>query len=239
MKVGAAIAEILKREGVEHIIGYPVNFLTEFAADADIRSIITRSERVAGHMADAVSRLTSGDRIGVYFMQTGPGVENGLGAIAQAFGDSVPLLVIPMGYHRHEAWVEPNFNSSVSLRSFAKSVEPVVSGRNVEAVMRRAFSRLRSGRGGPVVVEVPVDVWDEEVPEPLRYTPIARVRSGPDPVAITRAAELLLDAKRPVIYAGQGVHYAKAWPQLKRLAESLGAVSPAPCSASKCPPERR
>jgi thiamine pyrophosphate-dependent acetolactate synthase large subunit-like protein len=223
MKVGAALATILRLEGVERIFGYPVNFLTEFAADADIRPIITRSERVAGHMADATSRVTSGDSIGVYFMQHGPGIENGMGAIAQAFGESVPLLVIPMGYARNEMWVEPNFNASVSLRSFTKSVEPVTSGKDFVAIMRRAFSRLRSGRGGPVVVEVPFDVWDEEVPEPLRYEPVARVRSGPDPVAIEQAAGLLLEARRPVIYAGQGIHYAKAWPHLRRLAETIGA----------------
>ncbi|WP_268796889.1 thiamine pyrophosphate-requiring protein [Sphingomonas sp. Root50] len=223
MKVGAAIAEILKREGVEYIFGYPVNMITEFAADADIRSIIARSERVAGHMADAMSRVSSGENIGVYFMQHGPGIENGMGAVAQAFGESVPILVIPMGYARNEAWVEPNFNSSVSLRSFSKSVEPVVSGKHLPDVMRRAFSRLRSGRGGPVVVEVPIDMWDEEVPEPLRYTPVRKVRSGPDPDAIVEAADMLLAAERPVIYAGQGIHYAKAWPQLCCLAETLGA----------------
>jgi thiamine pyrophosphate-dependent acetolactate synthase large subunit-like protein len=223
MKVGGAIAEILRIEGVKNVFGYPVNFLTEFAADVDIRPIITRSERIAGHMADAVSRVSCGRDIGVYFMQHGPGIENGMGAIAQAFGESVPLLVIPMGYARNEAWVEPNFNSSVSLRSFAKSVEPVTSGKDLVAVMRRAFSRLRTGRGGPVVVEVPVDVWEEEVPEPLLYAPIAKVRSAPDPEGVERAATLLLSARRPVIYAGQGVHYAEAWSELQLFAETIGA----------------
>ena len=103
MKVGAAIAEILKIEGITTIFGYPVNFLTEYAAEVDIRPIITRAERVAGHMADAVSRVTSGREIGVHFTQHGAGIENGMGAIAQAFADSVPLLVIPMGHARGEA----------------------------------------------------------------------------------------------------------------------------------------
>ena len=89
--------------------------------------------------------------------------------------------------------------------------------------MRRAFTRLRSGRGGPVVVEVPVDVWEEDVPEPLLYEAVEKVRYAPDPAGIERAAKLLCAAKRPVIYAGQGVHYAEAWPELALLAETLGA----------------
>jgi acetolactate synthase-1/2/3 large subunit len=90
-------------------------------------------------------------------------------------------------------------------------------------VLRRAFTRLRTGRGGPVLVEIPVDLWDEEVPEPLAYTPVARARYGPDPGDVRRAAELLAQAQRPVIYAGQGVHYAKAWDRLRELAELLAA----------------
>ncbi|GIH68089.1 thiamine pyrophosphate-requiring protein [Sphaerimonospora thailandensis] len=221
MKVGAAIVEILKREGIETVCGYPLNYIFEYAADADVRPVITRAERTAGHMADAISRVTSGRTIGVYATQHGPGIENGMGAVAQAFGESVPILVLPMGYPRAEAHVPPNFNSTASLRTFAKSVEPLIRGDQVPAVFRRAFSRLRNGRGGPVVVELPTDVWFEDVPEPLDYTPVARTRSGPDPADVERAAALLVSAKRPVIYAGQGVHYAQAWPELRRLAETL------------------
>ena len=100
MKAAAAIAEILKREGVEFLIGYPVNPIIEAAAEADIRTIIVRQERTGLHMADAVSRVTSADRIGVFAMQHGPGAENAFGGVAQAFGDSVPILVLPGGYPR-------------------------------------------------------------------------------------------------------------------------------------------
>jgi thiamine pyrophosphate-dependent acetolactate synthase large subunit-like protein len=221
VKVGIAIAEILKREGIAVVCGYPLNFLIDYAAAADIRPVITRAERIAGHMADAISRVTSGKMIGVYLTQHGPGIENGMGAVAVAYSESIPMLVMPMGYLRSDMFVAPHFNSSVSLRSFTKSVEPILSGRDVPAIMRRAFSRLRNGRGGPVVVEIPADVWHEEVPEPLDYTPVTATRYGPDPVDIRRAAQLLLAAKRPVIHAGQGVHFAQAWPQLQRLAETL------------------
>ncbi|GAA4482071.1 thiamine pyrophosphate-requiring protein [Rhodococcus olei] len=221
MKLGAAIAEILQAEGVEIVSGYPLNYVFEYAADVGIRPVITRAERTAGHIADAISRVSSGQRIGVYATQHGPGIENGMGAVAQAFGESVPILVLPMGYRRDEAHVPPNFNSTISLRTIAKSVEPLNDPNEVVAVFRRAFSRLRNGRGGPVVVEIPRDMWFEDVREPLDYRPVVVTRSGPDPLHVRRAAELLIAAARPVIYAGQGVHYAKAWPQLKRLAETL------------------
>src|SRR5438067_10630709 len=98
MKAVTAIAEILKREGVEFLIGYPVNPIIEAAAEADIRTNIVRLERVGLHMADAVSRVTSGQRIGVFCMQHGPGSENAFGGVAQAFGDSVPIVVLPAGF---------------------------------------------------------------------------------------------------------------------------------------------
>ena len=90
-------------------------------------------------------------------------------------------------------------------------------------MLRRAFTQLRNGRPGPAVVEVPVDVFAEEVSEPLAYEPVMSVRSGPGPQDIERAAQVLVNAERPIIYAGQGVHYARAWGGLQRLAEQLAA----------------
>jgi thiamine pyrophosphate-dependent acetolactate synthase large subunit-like protein len=223
MKAGEAIAEILKREGVEIIFGYPVNHVLEFAARAGIRPIIVRQERVGLHMADAMSRLTSGEKIGVFAMQHGPGAENAFGGVAQAFGEAVPLLVLPMGYPRSIAWVEPNFNSVVNMRGVTKSAEPIVLTSELPNVFRRAFTRLKSGRGGPVLVEIPREVFDEEVAEPLSYRPATLPRTGPDPDAVRAVARRLVEARRPVIYAGQGVHYARAWDELKRLAELLAA----------------
>src|SRR5437660_3413311 len=100
MQVSHVIAEILKREGVEFLIGYPVNPIIEAAAEADIRTIIVRQERTGLHMADAVSRVTSGERVGVFAMQHGPGTENAFGGVAQAYGDSAPIVVLPAGYPR-------------------------------------------------------------------------------------------------------------------------------------------
>jgi thiamine pyrophosphate-dependent acetolactate synthase large subunit-like protein len=223
MKVGDALAEILKREGVDTLFGYPVNRMFETAAAAGIRPITVRQERIGVHMADAVSRLTSGKKIGVFAMQHGPGVENTLGAIAQCYSESVPVLIMPGGYDRRLSHVDPNFSAPRSMQSFTKSVEQITSAAEVSNVMRRAFTQLRNGRGGPCVVEVPKDLWMEDVPENFDYRPVIATRYGPDPMAVEEAAQILAKAKRPVLYVGQGVHYARAWPQVKWLAELLAA----------------
>ena len=114
MKTGDAIAEILKREGVEWIIGYPVNHILERGAAAGIRPIIVRQERTGLHMADAISRVTSGKKIGVFCMQHGPGAENAYGGVAQAYSESVPILVMPMGYARRMALGRPQLQFASS-----------------------------------------------------------------------------------------------------------------------------
>jgi thiamine pyrophosphate-dependent acetolactate synthase large subunit-like protein len=220
MKTADAISEILKREGVEWVIGYPVNHILERAAAADIRPIIVRQERTGLHMAEAISRVTSGRKLGVFAMQHGPGTENAYGGVAQAYSESVPILVMPMGYQRRAAWVGRNYNASVSMASVTKSAEPVTSAKEIPAIFRRAFTQLRSGRGGPVLVEIPVDVWNEEI-DAIDHVPANALRWGPDPDAVRTAVALLLKARRPVLYVGQGVHWAQAWSEVGQLAELL------------------
>ena len=223
MKSAEAISEILKRESVEIVIGYPVNHILEFAARADIRPIIVRQERIGLHMADAISRMTSGKKIGVFLMQHGPGAENAFGGVAQAYGESVPILVMPMGYARNIAHTDPQFNSVLNFKHVTKSTEPVTNVQDIPDIMRRAFTQLRNGRGRPVLIEVPTDVLGEDFEGEIDYTPVYTTRSGPEPDAVKKAAAILMKAKRPVIYAGQGVHYAEAWPQLKELALLMGS----------------
>jgi thiamine pyrophosphate-dependent acetolactate synthase large subunit-like protein len=223
MKTADAVAQILKREGVEFLIGYPVNPIIEAAARADIRTIIVRQERIGLHMADAVSRVTSADRIGIFAMQSGPGTENAFGGVAQAYGDSVPIMVLPGGYGRRINQYPPNFSAFLNFRNITKWIEQVPEAEFVPDIMRRAFTQVRNGRPRPVLVEFPGDIMADEVPEPLKYRPAPRMRSGPDPADVARAAEMLVTAERPVIYAGQGVHYARAWQSLRALAELLEA----------------
>jgi thiamine pyrophosphate-dependent acetolactate synthase large subunit-like protein len=221
VKTAAAIVEILKREGIDVLFGYPRNQLLEAAATADIRTVIVRQERTGLHMADAVSRLTRGKKMGAFCMQHGPGAENAYGGVAQAYGDSVPVLVLPAGYPRRLAHVPFNFNSTLQMAGVSKHAEPVTVGAEVPNIFRRAFTQLRNGRPQPVVVEIPYDAFDDEVPEPLHYTAVVRTRSGPDPDDVEKVAAVLLKARRPVIYAGQGVHWSEAYAELQELAELL------------------
>ncbi|RIK41133.1 MAG: hypothetical protein DCC55_12985 [Chloroflexi bacterium] len=223
MKVVDAIAHILKAEGVEYLFAYPVNHIIEAAAKLDIRTIIVRQERIGLHMADALGRLTSGQKIGVFCMQSGPGAENAFGGVAQAYGESAPIVVLPGGYARNLTNVPPNFNSFLNFQHVTKSCEQVVLPQAVPDALRRAFTAVRNGRPRPALVEIPGDMMNEEVPEPLDYRPVPSVRYGPDPADVRKAAQILVAAERPVIYTGQGVHYAQAWEALRALAELLEA----------------
>ena len=223
MKVVDAVAKVLKAEGVEYLFAYPVNPIIEAAAKLDIRPIIVRQERIGLHMADAMSRMTSGQKIGVFCMQSGPGAENAFGGVAQAYGDSAPIVVLPGGYSRGMTQIQPNFNSALNYRHVTKSCEQVTVPEAVPEIMRRAFTQVRNGRPRPVLVEFPSDVFGAEIPDPFEPTPVPTVRYGPDSASLEAAADALLAAECPVIYAGQGVHYAQAWDSLKELAELLAA----------------
>jgi acetolactate synthase-1/2/3 large subunit len=223
MNVAQVTAEILKREGVKVLFVYPLTPLTEAAAAVDIRPIVVRQERVACAMADAVGRMTSGDQVSVFACQHGPGVENSFGAVAQAYSEGVPMVVIPGGAPRGQVQVRPTFNPTLNFQHITKSAERVTTPEAIVSALRRAFSTARNGRPGPTMVEIPADMWTAEVPGEIEYTPTKRALSAPDPRAIDAAAEALFNARMPIIYAGQGVHYAKAWPELKQVAELLEA----------------
>ena len=227
MKVINAIAKILKSEGIEWLIGYPVNPIIEGAAEEDIRTIMVRQERIGLHMCDAVAKTTSGDKVGVFVMQHGPGTENAFGGVAQSYGDSTPVVVLPAGYARNINQVQLRTSTPRSnFRHITKLSEQVtVADATVEALRRGLPTAVRNGRPGPVLVDFPTDILRDEVPEALvaEYKKAPQLKSAPDPHDVSKIAEALVAAARPVIHAGQGVHYAKAWPQLKALAELLEA----------------
>ena len=224
MNVGQVTAQILKAEGVEYLLTYPLNSLTERCAEVDIRPIVVRQERVGVHMADAISRLTSGDKVGVFACQEGPGIENAFGAVAQCWSEGVPLVVFPSG---GGSFVKPAFNSTLNFQHITKHAEIVSRPEQIVPALRRAFSIARNGRPGPVLIEV-AGIWGVDVPNSenfaaLNYVPSRRVRSAPDPKDVDAAAAALIAAKRPLLYVGQGVHYAKGWDELKAVAELLEA----------------
>ena len=224
MQAADAIVEILKREGVSTLFCYPTTSLIETAVAAGLRPIICRQERVGVDMADGYTRVTNGKPVGVFAMQYGPGAENAFPGIATAFSDSAPLLFLPLGHAREAAQLFPMFKSSRTYASVTKSVEDIVLPEHVPGVMRRAFSALKNGRLGPVMVEVPRDVVDLDIgADALDYTPIRPTRSAPDPSDVEAAAKALIEASCPIILAGQGVLYAEASDALVELAELLQA----------------
>jgi thiamine pyrophosphate-dependent acetolactate synthase large subunit-like protein len=137
-KVDDVVAEVLRREGVEVLFCYPLNSIIEAAARAGIRPIVVRQERVGLHMADALSRVTSGERIGVFAMQNGPGTENAFGGVAQAYGESVPIVVLPAGYDTSVAFTPRNFNAYLNFQHVTKAAEHVGQAANAPAALRRA-----------------------------------------------------------------------------------------------------
>jgi thiamine pyrophosphate-dependent acetolactate synthase large subunit-like protein len=220
----AAIAAILRMEGVDFVGCVPYQPLLEAAAIADIRPIIFRQEGTGIHMVDGYSRVTNGERIGVFMMQNGPGAENGFGGVAQAYAESVPILLLPAGMARQRRGVHPNFYPTRSYATITKWCEEINLVERIPELMRRAFTKLRSGRPGPVLLEIPQDVAMAEFDEScLNYTCPQRLRQAAEPDAVQRAAQALFAAERPIIHAGQGVLYAQATDELIRLAELLQA----------------
>jgi acetolactate synthase-1/2/3 large subunit len=224
MKVIDAIAEILKREGVSFLSAYPTTPVIDATAAAGIRSVLCRQERVGVGIADGFTRITNGKRPGVFAMQYGPGAENAFPGVATAFSDSVPILLLPLGHQRDRAQVFPLFSSARTYASVTKSVETLNQPEQVSEVMRRAFGLLKMGRPGPVMVELPADVAVADVPgSALDYKAVTATTPAGNPRDIAAAARVLVDAKRPIIHAGQGVLYAEASDELRELAELLGA----------------
>jgi len=218
-----AIAEILKIEGVRQVFCFPYTPIMEALAEAGIRPIVARQERVAENMADGFSRTHLGEQFGVVTVQQAAGTENAFAGIAHAYTDSSPILFLPGHSGRELVGVPPHFDGVRNFSATTKWADMLPSARSIPQRMRRAYTLLRSGRPGPVMLEVPVDVASEEMGRPLDYSPPARLRSGADPDAIRDAVRMLREAKRPLIQSGQGVLYAHAWDELTEFGERLGA----------------
>lgn len=238
MRVVDAISQILKREGVGFLACYPTNTLIEAAASAGIKPLICRQERVGVGIADGYTRISNGRRIGVFTMQAGPGAENAFSGITTAYSDSVPVLLLPVGHARSTSQVHHFFRSTQSYATVTKWTEEIALASHTSDVMRRAFSLLKMGRPGPVLVEIPADVATEEMNEDdLSYTLVKRTVSGANPQDIAEAARILVQAHSPVIIAGQGVLYAEASDELVELAELLQAPVTTPLEGKSAFPE--
>jgi acetolactate synthase I/II/III large subunit len=223
MNGAALVAEILKREGTEFLACYPRTPLIEACAALDIRPVLCRQERVGVGMADGYTRIKRGKRNGVFAAQAGPGIENAFPGIAQAYSENVPMLVIPAGLPLSRQYVRPVFRAADVYRPVTKWSALAHSVEELPDLMRRAYHALRGGKGGPVLIEIPAEVWEAEYRGELDYAPVPVQRTAPDPDAVKQAVRMLLAAKNPLLLAGQGVLYAEASDRLAALAELIPA----------------
>ena len=222
MKGGQVIAQVLKAEGTEYLFCFPNNPLIDCIAEAGIRTILVRTERVAVNMADGYTRVSNGRKIGVAAVQNGPGIENSFAGVAHAYDDSVPVLLLPCMDPRSNIGIFPNFQANRNYAGVTKWAEVISFGSRAPDMLRLAYTYLRLGQKGPVVLEVPREVIAEESGlDTLEYKPVARARSAADPRGVERVIDVLLAAQSPLIHAGQGVHYAQAYRELLEVAELL------------------
>lgn len=231
---GAEIAiKCLQEEGVEYVFGYPggaVLFIYDALFNQDkVKHILVRHEQAAVHAADGYARST--DKVGVALVTSGPGVTNAVTGIATAYMDSIPMVVIsgqvPTTLIGEDAFQEVD---AVGItRPCVKHNFLVKDAKDIAHTLKKAFYLAKSGRPGPVLVDIPKDVSNQKVE--FIYPNSVNIRSyhpekNVEAVQIKRAAQLLIDAKRPMIYAGGGVILSDASKQLIDLVQLLGA----PCT---------
>jgi acetolactate synthase-1/2/3 large subunit len=223
MNGAQVVAEILKREGTEFLSCYPRNQVIEPCAALDIRPILCRQERVGVGLADGYSRIKRGKRNGVFAAQGGPGIENAFPGIAQAYTENVPLLIVTGGLQLSRQYLKPVFRAADVYRPVTKWSALAHNVQELPDLMRRAYQAMRTGKGGPVLIEIPDEIAEAEFKGEIDYRPVVGQRVAPDPDAVKDAVKLLLAAKNPLILAGQGIHYAEAAAQLAALAELIPA----------------
>ncbi len=220
INVATGIARILKQEGVEWVSTFPVCHVNNALGQEGIPMVMMRDDRYAVALADAFSRINAGSKNGVCTFQGGvnaAGLQVAYAGMAQAYEDGSPVLCItdgvPIGASENS-----QFDVTSSLKSVSKWYGYVDKPERLPEFMRRAFTMLRTGRPGPVVLAIPDagGLYDETA-DP--YVPIKGWKSAPDPEDVAKAIELLLSARNPLIYAGEGVIYAGASAELTSFAE--------------------
>ena len=224
---GEVLVKLLEAYGVEQVFGIPGVHTVELyrgLAGSSINHVTPRHEQGAGFMADGYAR-TSG-KPGVCFIITGPGMTNITTAMGQAYGDSIPMLVISsvqsrsqLGGGRGKLHELPN--QSAMVAGVAAFSHTLMSAAELPAVLARAFAVFQAGRPRPVHIEIPLDVLVENADALLASQPVSIARAGAAPAAIQLMGQRLAQAKRPLILAGGGA--IDAAPALQQLAERLGA----------------
>lgn len=220
----------LRDEGVEYVFGYPggaaLHIYDAIFRQKDVKHILVRHEQAATHAADAYSRATG--QVGTVLVTSGPGATNAVTGIATAYMDSIPMVVIS-GQVVSERIGEDAFQETDMVgisRPIVKHSFMVRDARDIPEVVKKAYYIAATGRPGPVVIDIPKDItspfdtFPYEYPEKVKirsYTPATRGHAG----QIKKAVQLLLEAKRPVIYAGGGVIQGNGSELLTELARKL------------------
>ena len=226
MRGGDAVVLALEKEGVEYISGFAgggeAPLWPALRQSGTIKVFSARHERQGVEIADGYARATG--KVGVALCGTGPGATNTLTGIAGAYADNIPVLLL-MGQHplaNMGREIQQEAPSSI-FDSFVKWKGTFSKIEDIPSVMRRAFTALRSGTPGPVVLEMPSDVLSSEAPdEVLHYEPVGPGRkAAADPSDIERAADILVNADYPILNLGGGVLAAEAWDEARELAEML------------------
>lgn len=222
--VATGIARILKQEGIGWVSTFPTCRVNNALGREGIPLVMTRDDRYAVAVADAFSRITAGNQIGVCTFQGGvnaAGMQYAYAGMAQAFEDGSPVLCITDGVPAGSSG-NSQFDAASSLKTVSKWFGYLDRPERVPEFMRRAFTMLRNGRPGPVVLAIPnaTGTYDETA-DP--YIPVKAWKSAPDPADVAAAVDLLLKARSPLIYAGEGVIYAGACDELKAFAELVNA----------------
>ena len=232
------MAKLLKQEGVEWLSCFPAQSLIEACAQEGIRPILCRQERAGVNMADAYSRIHNGNKIGVFTMQQGPGAENAFGGVAQAYADNVPILVIPGGAPARRLGVHPGFDAVPNYQHITKWAGRINMVERIPEMVSRAFTQLRHGRPGPVLLELPGDVARAEVPADIEpYTPVKTYKSYAAAEDVRDIVTALLKANKPMINAGQGILYAEATEALVEFAELVNVPVMTTLSGKSAYPE--
>ena len=214
------MAKLLKKEGTEWISCFPAQTLIEACSQEGIRPVLCRQERAGVNMADAYSRIHNGNKIGVFTMQHGPGAENAFGGVAQAYADNVPMLLIPGGSTERRVGVHPGFDAIPNYQHITKWSGRINTIERIPEMVSQAFTHLRNGRPGPVLLELPGDVGHAEVPADIEEYQVSRsYKSYAAKEDVRDIVTALLKAKAPVINAGQGTLYAEATDELIEFAE--------------------
>lgn len=225
------LADYLERLGVEVVFGlcgHTVIAMLDALGKSRIRFVSTRHEQIAAHAADGYARATG--KVGVLLTHLGPGLTNAATGVANAALDSIPMVVISgdiqsyfHGRHPHqEINLHQDADQFAIFRPFCKRVYRVDRAEDLPRIMERAFHLAQTGRPGPVLVDVPMDVFSADLPiDAFQKVPADVARPTIDADTTSRIIDALARAERPILYAGGGVLSSRATAELAALAEAL------------------